>query len=207
MRKANEDEANRVVLVSDTELEKRNVERIPQGTRDNTKWTVGILKQWAEIRNSKAVEGGDDLRYVEPNILPTHATDNDMNYWLGKFVVEIRKKKPCGEPYPPNTPCPLCCGVQRYFRENGRADLNLSENVCFKTFQDSLNGEMKSLAAGGYGAIVKEAEAFTEDQEEKLCTLKLLGDHSAQVLLDTMVFLIGKKFCFAKWKTAQKSTI
>ena len=196
-----------MVLVSDNELEKRNVERILQGTRHNTTWAVGVLKEWAEIRNSKAVEGCNDLhRYVEPNILNL-ATDNEINYWLGKFVVEIRKKKPCGEPYPPNTPYQLCCGVQRYFRENGRADLNLSENVCFKTFQDSLDGEMKRLAAEGYGVIVKEAEAFTEDQEEKLCTLKLLGDHSAQVLLDTMVFLIGKKFCFAKWKRAQKSTI
>ena len=59
-----------MVLVPDTELEKRNVERIPQGTRNNTKWAVGILKEWAEIRNSKAVKSGDDwYRFVEPNIL------------------------------------------------------------------------------------------------------------------------------------------
>ena len=200
VRKLNEDEVNRVVLVSDAELEKRNFERIPQGTRHNTKWAVGVWKEWAEIRNSKAVNCGDDLyRFVEPKIVNLRS-DNEINYWLGKFVVEIRKKKPCGEQYPPNTLYQLCCGVQRYFRENGRADLNLFENPCFKTFQDSLDGEMKRLTGEGYGSIVKEAEAFTEEQEEKLWTLKLLGDHSAQVLLDTMVFLIGKNFALRSGK-------
>ena len=50
MRKANEDEANRVVLVFDAELENRNVERIPQGIRHNAKWAVGVWKEWAEIK-------------------------------------------------------------------------------------------------------------------------------------------------------------
>ena len=62
---------------------------------------------------------------------------------------------------------------------------------------------MKRLAAEGYGAIVKEAKAFTEEQKEKLWTLKLPGDHSAQVLLDTMVFLIGKKFLYEVEKSTE----
>ena len=39
---------------------------------------------------------------------------------------------------------------------------------------------MKRLTAQGYGVDVKEAQAFTEEQEEKLWNLKLLGCHSAQ---------------------------
>ena len=37
---------------------------------------------------------------------------------------------------------------------------------------------MKPLTVQGYGVVVNEAEAFTEEQEEKLWNLKLLGDHS-----------------------------
>ena len=33
----------------------------------------------------------------------------------------------------------------------------------FKTFQDSLDGEMKRLTAEGYSAIIKKEEAFTEE--------------------------------------------
>jgi hypothetical protein len=39
---------------------------------------------------------------------------------------------------------------------------------------------MKRFTAQGYGVDVKEAQAFTEEQEEKLWNLKLLGCHSAQ---------------------------
>ena len=52
----------------------------------------------------------------------------------------------------------------------------------------------------GYGAVSKEAQAFTEEQEEKLWSLKVLGDHSPQVLLNTLVFLIGRNFSLRSGK-------
>lgn len=198
--KVNKEKTKRVVVVSDGELEKRNVERIPKGTRHNTNWAVSVWKEWAEIRNGEATRRENDLfTFVEPDILNLHNND-EINYWLAKFVVEIRKKKPCGEPYPPNSLYQLCCGIQRYFRENGKADLNLFENSCFKKFHDSLDSEMKRLTTLGYGIDVRQAEAFTEEQEEKLWSLKLLGDYSAKVLLDTMVFLIGRNFALRSGK-------
>ena len=42
------------------------------------------------------------------------------------------------------------------------------------------------MTAQGYGVVVKEAEAFIEEEEEKLWNLKLLSDHSPQVILYTM---------------------
>jgi hypothetical protein len=50
--------------------------------------------------------------------------NDEINCWLGKVVLEIRKK-----------------------------------------FQDSLDGEMKRLTGQGYRVDVKEAQAFTEEQE------------------------------------------
>ena len=59
---------------------------------------------------------------------------------------------------------------------------------------------MKRLTVLGVDANVKQAEAFTEDQEEKLWNLNLLGDHSPSVLLKTMVFLIGQNFALRSGK-------
>ena len=79
-------------------------------------------------------------------------------------------------------------------RDNGRPELNFFTDTSFKHFQDCLDAEMKRLTAMGIGSSVKEAQAFSEDEENKLWNLRLLGDSSPRVLLDTMVFLIGKNF-------------
>ena len=72
--------------------------------------------------------------------------------------------------------------------------LNIFEGVQFKHFQDSLDAEMKRLTALGVGANIKEAQSFTEEQEEKLWSMRLLWDHSPTVLLNTLVFMIGRNF-------------
>lgn len=75
------------------------------------------------------------------------------------------------------------------------------ENPSFKLFHwDSLDAEMKRLTSVGFGASVEQAEFFADEQEEKLWALNLLGAHSSQVLLDTMVFLIGKNFALRSGK-------
>ena len=51
-----------------------------------------------------AIEGesGVTLPQVNPDIL--NITNNEeLNYWLSKLVVEVRKKKDPGSVYPPNT--------------------------------------------------------------------------------------------------------
>ena len=77
---------------------------------------------------------------------------------------------------------------------NGWPSLNVFEDCLFKQFQDSLDSEMQRLTSLGVGANVKEAQAFTIEQGDKLWNLNLSGNKSAKVLLDTMVFLMGKNF-------------
>lgn len=192
----------KIVIVDDEELEKRKESRIPPNTRINTSWAVRAWSEWALERNGMiAIKGetGITLPEVNPDILNiTHK--EEVNYWLSKFVVEVRKKKDPGTFYPPNTLYQLCCGLQRYMRDNGRPELNFFTDTSFKHFQDCLDAEMKRLTAMGIGSNVKEAQAFSEDEENKLWNLGLLGDSSPRVLLDTMVFLIGKNFSLRSGK-------
>jgi hypothetical protein len=67
------------------------------------------------------------------------------------------------------------------------ADENVQSDIC-KVSDVEL---MKRLTGQGVGANVKQAQAFSEADEDKLWTSELLGDHTASVLLNTMVFLIG----------------
>ena len=53
---------------------------------------------------------------------------------------------------------------------------------------------MKRLQAKGLGSNKRHAEPITEQEEDKLWEMGLLGDHSPQVLLDTMIFYNGLYF-------------
>ena len=191
-----------ICIVDDEELKKRKESRIPPNTRVNTSWAVRTWAEWAEERNGMiAIEGesGVTLPQVNPDIL--NITNNEeLNYWLSKLDVEVRKKKDPGSVHPPNTLYQLCCGLQWHMRENDRPDLNVFTDPAFKHFQDCLDAEMKRLTGMGVGSKVKEAQAFSEQEEIQLWNLGLLGDSSPKVLLDSMVFLIGKNFSLRSGK-------
>ena len=53
---------------------------------------------------------------------------------------------------------------------------------------------MKRFTGQGVGTNVRQTAALSENQEELLWNLNLLGVHSPRTLLSTMVFLIGKNF-------------
>lgn len=80
--------------------------------------------------------------------------------------MKIRKKSPAGEVYPPNTLYCLYCGIQKYLREEGQAEINIFTNPKFKLFRDSLDAEMKRLTS--LGVKRKQAETFSDDDESLL---------------------------------------
>ena len=114
--------------------------------------------------------------------------------------MEARNEKDPGAFYPPNSLYQLFCGLKRHMRDNGRPELNFFTDPSFKHFQDCLEAEMKRLTGMGIGSNVKEAQAFSEGEENKLWNLGLLGDSSPRDLLDTMLFLIGKNFSLRRGK-------
>ena len=50
-----------------------------------------------------------------------------LNYWLGKFVMEVTKTS--GKGYPPKTVYRIICGIPRYLEENGAEALNPLDNI------------------------------------------------------------------------------
>ena len=64
--------------------------------------------------------------------------NEELCYWLAKFVLEVRKKE-SGELYQGNTLYQMICGLQRFMRKNGRPELNVFEQPEFKLLRDSLD--------------------------------------------------------------------
>ena len=82
----------------------------------------------------------------------------------------------------------------RHLHWNGHPTIDFFADKEFIDFKNSLNAEMKRLQAKGLGSNKRQAEPITEQEEDKLWEMGLLGDHCPQVLLDTMIFYNGLYF-------------
>ncbi len=118
-------------------------------------------------------------------------TKSQLDYWLCKFVLGIRRKD--GQPYPPQTLYQICCGLLRYVRDL-HPEINFLKDAQFAGFQRTLDGEMKRLRSLGLGVKKQQAEPIEVHEENQLWEKHLLGSHTPKALLDTMVYLCGLYF-------------
>ena len=170
---------------SEEEVQQARKARIPKKTQTDTKYCLDIWKNWSIFRNSVV-----DTEQVNEDI--TALDNNGIQYWMSRFVLEVRKKD--GSEYSPNTLHHICCGILRHLRESGRPDIDIFKDSSFADFRATLDGEMKRLQSLGIGAKKRQAEPLTEEEEERLWQTGQLGQHSPQALLDTMLFMHGVYF-------------
>ena len=163
--------------MNEPQLEQLRMNGIPEKTRAQTKWGVGVWKDWASERNTMNGEVFISLRFVEA------ARKQQLCTYMCYFMTDIRQKD--GKEYPPLNFYQLCCSLQRAACFAGLSSLNLFEDPQMQKLQLTLDAEMKYFSKlGKWGE--KQAQPIT--CEEEPWQLGLLGDHNAQVLVDTMVF-------------------
>ena len=161
-------------LVKDTES---------KNTRKNTGWSKTTFDAWRQYRakNGSFVPDLQDMGVC------------DINKWLSKFVVEVRRKD--GAPYPPRSLYQLCVGLLRYMRENGNHLNFLDEkNSQFYEFRQALSARMSELTSAGVGTVPRQADPITRENETIMWEKGVLGDSSAKSMLNTVFFYNCKLF-------------
>ena len=78
---------------------------VPKNTSKSTDWAVRVFKAWREQR-SEEIDGK-----CPDNLLEDPSVDA-LNFWLARFVVEVRRED--GKPYPPATINNILAGLYRY---------------------------------------------------------------------------------------------
>ena len=145
---------------------------------------MNVWKEWATYR--KQLNSAD----CPPYILTMSPAELDK--WLSRFVLEVRRRD--GNVYPPNTLYQLCCGLLRHIREC-EPSLDIFKDPKFVSFQKTLDAEMKRLKkTPGSRKAPKRAEPISDSEEDMLWRKGVLGTHSPQVLVDTMVYMAGLYF-------------
>ena len=176
---------------SDDEVQAARKNAVPSNTAKNTNWAVKVWRDWRGHRLQMCNSTLD----CPPHLLL--CSNSELDYWLSKFVLEARRLD--GQPYPPRTMYGIVCSIMRYVREL-RPQINFFKDADFAGFQKTMDGEMKRLRSLGLGVKPKRAEPISVKEEGILWENGLLGSHSPQVLLHTMVYLCGLNFALRSGK-------
>ena len=160
---------------------------VPSNTKSMTEWGVRVWTEWA---SSRAVSPAPDgvISVVTPLLA---MTPEHLAYWMGKFVLEVRKKD--GKEYPPKTLYALVCCFKRFFEQNGVFPLSPGD-ATFGSFRVTLDAEMKRLHGLGLGTCSKQAEPITTDEEALLWTSGQFGTNNGSVLFNTVYYYNCKVF-------------
>ncbi|XP_066288271.1 zinc finger MYM-type protein 3-like [Branchiostoma lanceolatum] len=172
--------------ITTAKMEEMKKKRIPKKTQQSTRYGVSVWRDWALNRNQCStlnnVEVGDKF-FIVPVQLSRSITAEEMDFWLARFVWEIRKQD--GTPYPPNTLYVIVTALLRHFREElGCHDMNFldKKDSRFAEFRKALDARMKELAAAGVGAERRQADPLTQEDEDKLWTTGTISTNTSMGL-------------------------
>ena len=80
---------------------------VPANTQKNNAWVMRVFMEWRAQRNG----GISDKAQECPENLLDDPDSQKLNFWLSRFVTEVRKQD--GQPYPPRTIHQILSALQR----------------------------------------------------------------------------------------------
>ena len=153
-------------------------------TMKKVHWARRMYSDWRFFRNSQ-----EDLRSFEcdlDNVITV--TKSNLNEALCRFITEVKKVD--GSEFPSRTLYDIVICLQFWLETQGFAWKLLNEDE-FQDLRFTLHNVMKERVENGIGCRVRKAEVLTFTDEDLLWSLGLLGTHSPEVLLHTVLFSLG----------------
>ena len=101
----------RFYFVSDRTVENVRKDRVPKNTIRHTTWSTNVYNAWVKERNEQFKDFQAERNEFQriPNLDSINL--EEINYWLSKFAVEVRKKD--GSDYRHEVLYSLFCGMNR----------------------------------------------------------------------------------------------
>ena len=147
-------------------------------------WVWCMYADWRLFRDSQP-----NLRSYSCNLDAMETVNKkDLNEAMCRFITEVKKVD--GSDYPPKTLYDIVICVQFWLETQGLA-WKLLNDVAFQELKFTLDNLMKLHTAAGLGNHVKQAEIVGLCDEQDMWEKGLLGTHNPEVLLHTVVYLIG----------------
>ena len=121
-------------------------------------------------------------------------SDEMLDFTLARFVAEVRKED--GQEYPGKTLYEILSSIQMYLRVQCKRNITLidKKGCTFRNLNSALNFLMKERARQGIGVDVNQANLITQEQENYLWEHGFLGSENAELLRDTLVWVLGVNF-------------
>ena len=104
------------MLKTDNEVAEAQKMSVSLKTRKDTQWCFSIWEDWHSYGRET----------TKTRVALIELLDKGLNYWLSRFILEVKKKGNPPMEFPPNTLYHICCGIQRYLRRNGKSDIDFS---------------------------------------------------------------------------------
>ena len=153
-------------------------------TTKKVHWVKQMFNDWKEFRCNSAHLESVDCDIDHPELLSKEV----LSKAVCKFITEVKKLD--GGDFPPRTLYDIVICLQFWMEHNG-FNWKLISDSEFQDVKFTLDNMMKQRAAKGIGNEVKQAEVLTFTDKDFLWCQGLLGTHSPQVLLNTVVFLLS----------------
>ena len=121
-------------------------------------------------------------------------SDHELDFCLARFIAEVRRTD--GAEYPGRTIYEMINSIQAYLRFKCKRNVNLIDKTArvFRSLNSALNFVMKERAGQGIGVETAQAKFISEEQENYLWEHGFLGSTNAELLRDTLVYVLGIQF-------------
>lgn len=94
-------------VATSSRIQQMRQNAIPVKTKQTTSWSTNVWEEWCTWRKSQPVTEEEGHFPLCQDI--TSMSCDSMNFWLCRFVVEVRRKD--NKPYPPSSLYQICCGL------------------------------------------------------------------------------------------------
>ena len=164
--------------------------RVPVTTQRHTLWSRNVFEEWAKARNNEF----RDFRQESEKFTCVPSIDDvtveEVDYWFSKLALEVRKRD--GLDYRHEVLYSLFCGLNRLIREKYPA-ISLFHSPELRGFQQTLDGRLKELQSKQQ-PFKKQADAISTGDENEMWKQGVLGTHTPDTVINTLVFLTAKLF-------------